>query len=207
MSTYVKVAQRKAAARAAALDLLTSTTFHELTLRLVADRLGWPLGTLHRAYSTSSALLNDVVLEYERRTYAEVFAPGAGGLAVELVARAERWYAWLADPAHEQLLRYQVDMVCRRQSPLAQDVPHARTSSQHFQRALLDEIASAADEAYRDPDGVATLVAAFHDGFSYSFLEHGDRGRMRAEMAAAVPLVVGLARPRRSRRAVSGTGR
>jgi len=204
VATYVKAAQRRAQARAAALSLLATTPFHELTLRTVADQLQWPLGTLHRAYSTASALLNDVVLGYERRTYAEVFAPGDGGLAVELAARAERWCGWLADPAHEQLLRYQLDMVTRRESPLAQDVPHARTSSQHFQRALLDQIASAADEAYRDPDGLASLVAAFQDGFSYSFLEHGDRDRMRAEMLAAVPLAVGVARPRRTRRAVAG---
>lgn len=200
MATYVRVARRKADARAAALSLLATTRFQDLTLRAVADELGWPLGTLHRAYSTAASLLNDVVLEYERLAYAEVYAPGAGGLAGELAARADRWSAWLSDPAHEQLLRYQVDLICRSESPLAQDVPHARTSSQHFQRALLEEIAAASGEAYRDPDSLASLVAATHDGYSQSFLEHRDRERLRAELRAAVPLIVGVARPRRDGR-------
>lgn len=200
MATYVKVAQRKAAARAAALALLATTRFQDLTLRRVAEALDWPLATLHRAYATATSLLNDVVLEYERRTYAQVYAPGPDGLAVELAARAQRWSTWLRDPAHEQLLRYEMDLICRSESPLAQDVPHARTSSQHFQRALLEEIAAASGETYRDPDSVAALVAAIQDGFSQSFLEHGDVERLRAEMLAAVPLIVGVARPRRDGR-------
>jgi AcrR family transcriptional regulator len=200
VATYVKVAQRKAEARAAALALLATTRFQDLTLRRVADELDWPLATLHRAYSTATSLLNDVVLEYERRTYAEVYAPGPDGLAVELTARADRWSTWLGKPAHEQLLRYEVDLICRSESPLSQDVPHARTSSQHFQQALLGEIAAASGEAYRDPASVAALVAAIQDGFSQSFLEHREGDRLRAELRAAVPLIVGVARPRRDGR-------
>lgn len=203
MATYVRVTQRRAQARAAARRLLATTRFHELTLRAVAEELGWPLGTLHRAYSVSTALLNDLVLEYEREAFMAVYAPGPGGLAAELAGRAERWHDWLADPAHVQLLRYQMDMVCREQSPLAQDVPHARTSSQHYQRALLDQIAAGAGEAYRDPDAVADVVAGLHDGLTYSFLEHRDRGRLRAELLSVVPLIEGLARPRRAARASS----
>jgi AcrR family transcriptional regulator len=200
VTTYVRLAQRKEVARSAARALLATTRFQDLTLRAVADDLDWPLGTLHRAYSTSASLLNDVVLEYERQCYFAVFAAGPAGLARELSERAHRWSEWLGDPAHEQLLRYQVDLVCRHESPLAQDVPHARTSSQHFQRAVLGEIAAAAGETYREPDYVASLIAALHDGFTQSFLEHGDRDRLRAELQAAVPPVVGVARPRRDGR-------
>ena len=200
VAAYVRVAQRRAEARAAALALLATTRFQDLTLRSVADELGWPLGTLHRAYSTASSLLNDVVLEYERRTYPAVYAPGPGGLALELTARAQRWGAWLGNPAHEQMLRYEVDLISRSESPLAQDVPHARTSSQHFQQALLEEIAAASGETYRAPASVAALIAALQDGSSQSFLEHGDQERLCDELRAAVPLIVGVARPRRDGR-------
>jgi AcrR family transcriptional regulator len=205
----MKVAQRKAEARAATLALLATMRFQDISLRRVADELDWPLATLHRGYSTATSLLNDVVLEYERRTYAEVYAPGPDGLALELTSRAQRWSAWLGNPAHEQLLRYEMDLICRSESPLAQDVPHARTSSQHFQQALLGEIAAASGETYRDPASLAALVAAIHDGYSQSFLEHRDGDRLAAEMQAAVPLIVGVARPRpagRRRRPAAGPG-
>lgn len=196
MGTYLRVNERKALARAAAREVLATTPFHELTLRAVAERLGWPLGTLHRAYSVSTALLNDVLLEYEREAYAAVFKPGPGGLERELLAQAERWSDWLADPAHEQLQRYGVSLLCRQESPLAQDVPHARTSSQHYQKVLLGQIAAASGEAYRDPDALAALLAALLDGATHSFFEHGDVDRLRADQVAAVPLVVAQARIR-----------
>ena len=200
MPAYLKVTQRKALARAAAIELMRSgTTFHELTLRAVADHLGWPLGTLHRAYSVSTALLNDALLEYEQASLVGVWAVREDGLAAELAARAHRWHAWLADPAHEQMFRYQMDLVLRSQSPLAQALPHARTTSQYFHGAMLRLIAEHSGEEYRDFDLLTAIVAAHHDGLSYSFLDHGDRDLMLDQMLASVPLIVGVARPRRTR--------
>jgi AcrR family transcriptional regulator len=195
----VKVDQRRALARAAAREVLGDLSFTEFTLRKVAERLDWPLGTLHRAYSVSAALLNDVVLAYERETYLAVYRPGSGGLRQELLERADRWHGWLEDPGHVQLLRYQFDLVVREHSPLAQDVPHARTSSKDFQRSLLDQIGAGAAESYTHPDLVAGLVAVLHDGANYSFLEHGDRARLHAQQVALIPVIVTTARPRAQR--------
>ena len=204
---YLKVVQRRALARAAAVELMRSgTAFHELTLRAVADHLGWPLGTLHRAYSVSTALLNDALLEYEQESLVGVWAVREVGLAAELSARAHRWHAWLADPAHQQMLRYQMDLVLRSESPLAQALPHARTTSQHFHGQMLRLIAEHSGEEYRDLDLLTAIVAAHHDGLSYSFLDHGDRDLMLDQLLASIPLAVSVAQPRRAgRRNGAGT--
>ena len=63
-TTYLKNAQRKALARQAARELLDSgTPFQALGLKAVAAHLGWSLGTLHRAYSIASTLLNDLLMQ------------------------------------------------------------------------------------------------------------------------------------------------
>ena len=52
------------------------------------DHLGWSLGTLHRAYSITATLLNDLLLEFEDATYTAVFLVGDGGLRQELTSSA-----------------------------------------------------------------------------------------------------------------------
>jgi AcrR family transcriptional regulator len=200
MGTYLKMAERKALARAAARELLASgVPFQDLTLRDVAGHLGWALGTLHRAYSVMSALLNDLLLEYEGATFHAVYLVGTGGLRAELASQARRMRDWMADPAHVQLMRYQMSLGCRSEDPNELSLRQPRGSSWAFHRDVLVQVGAAAGEEYADLEALASLVAAVRDGSTYQFFSHGDPDRWLADNLRGIDLAVGFARPRRAR--------
>jgi AraC-like DNA-binding protein len=200
MGTYLKMAERKALARAGAREMLASgTPFQDLSLKDVAAHLGWSLGTLHRAYSVTGVLLNDLLLEFEDATFHAVYLVGPGGLSAELTAQAHRMHGWLADPAHEQLLRYQMTLGCRSEDPVELPLRHSRDSSWEFHRDLLVQISVAAGEEYADLNALASLVAALRDGLTYQYFNHRDRDRWLVDTQRGIELVVAVARPRRVR--------
>jgi hypothetical protein len=196
VGTYVKLTERKALARRAARELLAAgATFQELTLKQVAAHLGWPIGTLHRAYSVTSVLLNDLLLEFEDATFNAVYLVGDGGLQAELLNQAERMRAWIDDPANVQLLRYQMTLGCRSEDPVELPLRHFRDPSWEFHRDLLVRISVAADEEYADLNALASLVTALRDGLMYQFFSYGDPDRWLADMRRSIPLVVQVAEP------------
>ncbi len=197
VGTYVKMAERKALARQAARELLAGgVPFQELTLKQVAGHLGWPIGTLHRAYSVTSVLLNDLLLEFEDATYNAVYLVGGGGLEVELTRQAERMRAWMDDPANVQLLRYQMALGCRSEDPVELPLRHFRDPSWEFHRDLLVQISVSAEEEYADLNALASLVTALRDGLMYQFFSYEDADRWLADMRRAIPLLVQVAEPR-----------
>lgn len=196
----MRTGERKALARHAARELLASgTSFQDLTLRAVAEHLGWSLGTLHRAYSITAALLNDLLLEYEDATVHAVYRVGDRGLAAELALQARAMRDWMADPAHEQLIRYQISLAARSEIPLELALQHSRGTSWEFHREVLATIGASAGEEYSDLDRLASLVAGFRDGLTLQYLSHGDLDRWLADNLVAIPVVVAFARPRRAR--------
>lgn len=196
----MKIAERKVRARQAARELLAAgTPYQDLTLRAVAAHLGWSLGTLHRAYSVAGTLLNDLLLEHEDATVHAVYRVGDRGLVRELTAQARAMRDWMADPAHEQLIRYQIALAVRSEIPHDLTLRHSRGTSAEFHREVLVTIGASAGEEYADLDTVAALIAGFRDGLTLSYFAHGDLDRWLAENLAAVALVVDLARPRRVR--------
>jgi AcrR family transcriptional regulator len=197
----MRTAERKALARGAARELLASgTSFQDLTLRAVAEHLGWSLGTLHRAYSITAALLNDLLLEFEDATVHAVYRVGDRGLAEELTLQAHAMRDWMADPAHAQLIRYQISLAARSEIPLELALQHSRGTSWEFHREVLATVGASAGEEYADLDRLAALVAAFRDGLTLQYLSHGDLDRWLADNLAAIPVVVAVARPRRARK-------
>jgi hypothetical protein len=200
MGTYLKMAERKALVRAGARELLAGgTAFQDLSLKDVAAHLGWSLGTLHRAYSVTGVLLNDLLLEFEDATFHAVYLVGPSGLSAELTDQARRMHGWLADPAHEQLLRYQMTLGCRSEDPVELPLRHSRDSSWEFHRDLLVQISVAAGEEYADLNALASLVAALRDGLTYQYFNHRDRDRWLADTQRGIELVVAVAKPRRVR--------
>lgn len=198
MSTYLKNAQRKALAREAAAELMDGgLPFQEVRLKAVAAHLGWSLGTLHRAYSIVSTLLNDMLLEFEDATYHAAYLVGDGGLAAELTLQAHRMHDWLERGSHVQLMRYQMALGCRSEDPLELPLRHSRDSSWEFTRDLLVQISVKADEEYTDLNSIATLLTALSDGLKYQFFSHGDRDRWLADTLRGIDLVVDLAQPRK----------
>lgn len=198
MGTYLKLAERKALAREAAREMLRSgTSFQDLTLRAVAAHLGWSLGTLHRAYSITSTLLNDLLLEFEDATYTAVFLVGDGGLRTELTRTAERMYEHLGDEANVQLVRYQMSLGCRSEDPHELQLRHTRDSSWEFTRDGLVQISVAAGEEYSDINALASILTAFRDGLAYQFFSHGERDRWMADSLRAIDIAVEFAQPRR----------
>ncbi|MCU0300556.1 MAG: hypothetical protein MUF35_03005 [Candidatus Nanopelagicales bacterium] len=204
MATYVKMAERKALARQAARALLAEgLPFQDLTLKQVAAQLGWPIGTLHRAYSVTAVLLNDLLLEFEDATCHAVYLVGSGGLEVELTEQAVRMRRWMDDPANVQLLRYQMTLGCRSEEPVELPLRHFRDPSWEFHRDLLVRISVAADEEYADVNALASLVTAIRDGLMYQYFSYGDADRWLADMRRAIPLLVQAAEPRRVTRRTS----
>lgn len=200
MGTYLKNVERKRLARGAARELLASgTSFQDLSLKDVAAHLGWSLGTLHRAYSVTGTLLNDLLLEYEDATVQSVYRVGSRGLAAELAAQAHAMCAWMADPANVQMMRYQLALGCRSEEPIELPLRQLRGTSFEFHRDVLVQVGAAAGEEYADLNTLAAVVAAFRDGLTYQFFAHGDRDRWLAENLRAIGLAVALARPRKVR--------
>lgn len=200
MGSYLKLAERKALARVGARELLGSgTAFQDLTLRDVAAHLGWSLGTLHRAYSITSTLLNDLLLEFEDATYTAVFIVGDGGLRKELTRAAQRMYEHLGDEANVQLVRYQMSLGCRSEDPHELQLRHTRDSSWEFTRDSLVQISVEAGEEYSDINALATIVTAFRDGLTYQFFSHGERDRWMADSLRAIDIAVEFAEPRKVR--------
>lgn len=196
----MKIAERRSRAREAARELLAGgTPYQELTLRAVGAHLGWSLGTLHRAYSVVATLLNDLLLEYEDATVHRIYRVGDRGLAGELEAQARALRDWMSNPAHEQLIRYQVELAARSEAPHDLTLRHSRGTSWEFHREVLVHVGASAGEEYADLDLAAALVAAFRDGLTLAYFAHGDLDRWLAENLAAIPLVVSVARPRRAR--------
>ncbi len=198
VGTYLKLAERRALVRAAARDMLRSgTAFQDLTLRDVAAHLGWSLGTLHRAYSITSTLLNDLLLEFEDATYTAVFLVGDAGLREELHGSTRRMYVHLGDEANVQLMRYQMTLGCRSEDPHELQLRHTRDSSWEFTRDGLVQISVAAGEEYSDINALATLLTAFRDGLAYQFFTHGQRDRWLADSLRAIDIAVDFAEPRK----------
>ncbi len=198
MGTYLKAAERRALVRAAAREMLRSgTTFQDLSLRDLAEHLGWSLGTLHRAYSITATLLNDLLLEFEDATYTAVFIVGDGGLRAELTASAHRMYEHMGDEANVQLMRYQMTLGCRSEDPHELALRHTRDSSWEFTRDGLVQISVAAGEEYSDINAVATVLTALRDGLAYQFFSHGQRDRWMADSLRAIDMAVELAGPRK----------
>lgn len=198
MGTYLKLAERKALVRGAAREMLNSgTAFQDLTLRAVADHLGWSLGTLHRAYSITGTLLNDLLLEFEDATYTAVFLVGDGGLREELRASAHRMHAHMGDQANVQLMRYQMTLGCRSEDPHELQLRHTRDSSWEFTRDGLVQISVAAGEEYNDLNALATILTAFRDGLAYQFFSHRELDRWLADSLRAVDMAVEFAQPRK----------
>ena len=198
MGTYLKLAERKALVREAAREMLSSgTAFQDLTLRDVAAHLGWSLGTLHRAYSITSTLLNDLLLEFEDATYTAVFIVGDGGLREELEASARRMHAHMRDPANVALMRYQMTLGCRSEDPHELQLRHTRDSSWEFTRDGLVQISVAAGEEYSDINALATILTAFRDGLAYQFFSHRELDRWLADSLRAVDMAVEFAQPRK----------
>lgn len=198
MATYVKLAERRALVRAAAREMLRSgTAFQDLSLREVAHHLGWSLGTLHRAYSITSTLLNDLLLEFEDATYTAVFLVGDGGLREELTSSAQRMHAHMGDEANVQLMRYQMALGCRSEDPHELQLRHTRDSSWEFTRDGLVQISVAAGEEYSDINALATIITAFRDGLTYQYFSHGQLDRWLADSLRAIDIAVELAQPRK----------
>ena len=198
MGTYLKLAERKALVRGAAREMLNSgTAFQDLTLRAVADHLGWSLGTLHRAYSITGTLLNDLLLEFEDATYTAVFLVGDGGLREELRASAHRMHAHMGDQANVQLMRYQMTLGCRSEDPHELQLRHTRDSSWEFTRDGLVQISVAAGEEYNDLNALATILTAFRDGLAYQFFSHRELDRWLVDSLRAVDMAVEFAQPRK----------
>jgi AcrR family transcriptional regulator len=196
VGVYLKLAERRALVREAAREMLRSgTAFQDLTLRDVAAHLGWSLGTLHRAYSITATLLNDLLLEFEDATYTAVFLVGDRGLRAELQGTTERMYEHLADEANVQLMRYQMTLGCRSEDPHELQLRHTRDSSWEFTRDGLVQISVAAGEEYRDLNALATLLTAFRDGLAYQFFTHGQRDRWLADSLRAIDIAVDFAEP------------
>jgi AcrR family transcriptional regulator len=198
VATYVKLAERRALVRAAAREMLRSgTAFQDLSLREVAHHLGWSLGTLHRAYSITSTLLNDLLLEFEDATYTAVFLVGDGGLREELISSAQRMHAHMGDEANVQLMRYQMTLGCRSEDPHELQLRHTRDSSWEFTRDGLVQISVAAGEEYSDINALATIITAFRDGLTYQYFSHGQLDRWLADSLRAIDIAVELAQPRK----------
>jgi AcrR family transcriptional regulator len=198
VGTYLKLAERRALVRAAGREMLRSgTTFQELTLRDVAAHLGWSLGTLHRAYSITSTLLNDMLLEFEDATYTAVFIVGSGGLREELTASAHRMHQHMADEANVQMMRYQMTLGCRSEDPHELQLRHTRDSSWEFTRDGLVQISVAAAEEYSDINALASILTAFRDGLAYQFFSHRQRERWLADSLRAIDIAVQFAQPRK----------
>jgi AcrR family transcriptional regulator len=198
VGSYLKLAERRALVRAAAREMLASgTTFQDLTLRDVAAHLGWSLGTLHRAYSITSTLLNDLLLEFEDATYTAVFLVGDGGLRQELTNSTTRMYKHMGDPANVQLMRYQMTLGCRSEDPHELQLRHTRDSSWEFTRDGLVQISVAAGEEYSDINALATILTAFRDGLAYQFFSHGQLDRWLADSMRAIDIAVEFAQPRK----------
>ena len=196
VGAYLKLAERRALVRAAAREMLAGgTAFQDLTLRDVAAHLGWSLGTLHRAYSITSTLLNDLLLEFEDATYTAVFLVGDGGLRHELTNSATRMYEHMGDPANVQLMRYQMTLGCRSEDPHELQLRHTRDSSWEFTRDGLVQISVAAGEEYSDLNALATILTAFRDGLAYQFFSHGERDRWLADSLRAIDIAVEFAAP------------
>jgi hypothetical protein len=198
VGSYLKLAERRALVRAAAREMLASgTTFQDLTLRDVAAHLGWSLGTLHRAYSITSTLLNDLLLEFEDATYTAVFLVGSAGLRQELTKSATRMYEHMGDPANVQMMRYQMTLGCRSEDPHELQLRHTRDSSWEFTRDDLVQISVAAGEEYSDINALATILTAFRDGLAYQFFSHGQLDRWLADSLRAIDMAVEFAQPRK----------
>jgi AcrR family transcriptional regulator len=204
MATYMKIAERKVLARRAGVELLGSgTAFQDLSLRALAEHLGWSLGTLHRAYSIVGQLLNDMLLEYEGETYSTVYAVGDGGLRRELQAQAHRMRDWMADGAHEQMIRYQMALVCRAESPVTLPYRGPRTTSWTFHRDNLVRISVAAGEEYADLNALTSMLSGMRDGTTYQFFQHGDVDWWLADNLLGISTAVALAKPRKVRQRAS----
>ncbi|MGB7982194.1 MAG: hypothetical protein WCF36_15540 [Candidatus Nanopelagicales bacterium] len=196
MAGYLKLSERRTLVRRAARELLGSgLAFQSLTLRGVAEHLGWSLGTLHRAYSITATLLNDMLLEFEDETYTAVFMVGAGGLRAELTAQAHRMHEQLADPAAVQMMRYQMTLGARSEDPQELQLRHSRDSSWEFTRDGLVQVSVNAGEEYRDLNALASIVTAQRDGLIYQFFSHGQRDRWLADMLRGIDLAVEFAAP------------
>jgi hypothetical protein len=194
----MKITERRMLARESARRILRSgVAFQGLTLKAVAADLEWSLGTLHRAYSITGTLLNDLLLEYEDAIYSEVFSVGPGGLEVELKSQAHKMYGALADLANAQMLRYQMALGCRSENPLELPLRYTRDSSWEFSRDILIQISQEAGEEYRDMNALATIVTAFRDGLAYQYFSHGDREMWLRDALAAVQVAVTDAQPRK----------
>jgi hypothetical protein len=197
VGAYMKISERRVAVREAARHMLrTGTTFQDLNLRGVAEELGWSLGTLHRAYSITSTLLNDLLLEFEDDTYGAVYLTGHEGLEVELSKQAHRMYEHLADESHVQMLRYQMTLGCRSENPLELQLRNSRDSSWEFTRDILIQIGQAAAEEYNDLDALTSIVTASRDGLAYQLFTHHDRQMWLRDSLNAAKAAVQFAQPR-----------
>lgn len=197
MVAYLKTSQRRERAREGARELLRGgVAFQDLSLRELAAHLGWPLGTLHRAYSVTSFLLDDLLLLAEQEILTKVYEVGDQGLGAELVAQAHRMYDHMADPVNVQMLRYQMSLGARSVEPHDAELRRPRASSWHVHRGLLMHVADQAGEEYGNLNDLTTLVTAMRDGLAYQFFAHRDRDRWLADSMLVINIAVQAAQRR-----------
>jgi AcrR family transcriptional regulator len=194
MAEYVKVEQRRALARAAALRVLARGDLgpESLALRHVAQEMDVPLSTLTYAYPSTSVLFEDLVEDYTQQMWDGLSANvGDGGLRVELHAAARSFFVdVLSRPARQALILWQVQALARHSWGRA-EVNVGRAT------VLVDTIAQRAAEHYRVPHEVlANLIVAFTTGQVVHWVATGDERSYWSTVLAGVDGTVLLADPR-----------
>lgn len=196
----LSLVQRRQHARAVALELLDAgTTAEEITLRQIANRAGWPLASLHHAYSTVGSLLTDCLVEIERSLSNDLNdCADNRGLHQELRSMLGMQVDnYICTPAREQLLRYQFGLAARGQQARVELsgglwAPRGDESILRW----LTRVQQAAGETYAVP--VPTLGKAIEYGRNGAFLYYFNRGsiaELRAELDWLADFITLAAQP------------
>lgn len=196
----LSLVQRRQHARAMAMELLNSgTTVEEMTLRLIANHAGWPLASLHHAYSTVGALLTDCLLEVERSLSNDMNeCSDARGLRVELPTMLNMQVDnYVCVPAREQMLRYQFGLAAKGQQARV-ELSGGMWAPRGDESILrwLSRVQQASGETYALPTPLLGKVIEY--GRHGALLHYFDRGtvtELRAELNALAEFVTAAAKP------------
>jgi DNA-binding transcriptional regulator YbjK len=199
-STRLTLVQRRQHARATAMELLDAgMTADEMTLRKIASHAGWPLASLHHAYSTVGSLLTDCLVEIERSLSNDLNdCADDRGLREELYAMLSMQVDnYICVPAREQMLRYQFALAAKGQQARV-ELSGGLWAPRGDEAILrwLTRVQQAAAETYAlSPSTLVKAIEYGRNGAFLGYFNRGDVAQLRADLDAFADMIANAAQP------------
>jgi AcrR family transcriptional regulator len=199
---YIRAAEREEQIILAAIKVLSDVGVANATLRSVASAAEIPLGTLHYVFPSKDQMLRAIIARVIRDVLDTVRAGLELDRGLEHAIRhgvATFWNTLVANEIGLQIMQYELAFYSVR-SQGSEGL--ARTQYEQY-TALVTEFCAEAARAANETcavefDSLGRLALAILDGLILQYAAKPDADRARADLDAAIDMIVAFANPQRN---------